>query len=343
MAMTYCGLDLHAKSSSFCLVNRRGKRISEGEVPSSRRGFETLIEHGGGEEVRVVLEASTRSRWAAEVLGGLGAQVVVVDPRKVRVIAETKHKTDRTDARILADLLRTGALPKGLWQVPRETRELRDQVRLRWGLVRQRASLMLRARSMLASVGINLGKRALASESTWERMLKRRDVPASMKRLLEILHDCMKDLGQAIEKVEQEYAARLQAPEVRRLQEIPGVGPVVALTTVGGLGSPTRFKDSRTAAAYTGLVPSERSSGEVRRRGHITKRGPSELRRVWIQAAQAALRMRDHPLKTWAHRLVYRRGRAVAVVALARRMFRWAFAMWRDGKPFDARLATAHH
>jgi transposase len=343
MAMYYCGLDLHAKSSFFCLVNRRGKRFAEGEVPSSRRGFETIMEHSEGEEVRVVLEASTRSRWAAEVLEGLGAEVVVVDPRKVRVIAETKHKTDRTDARILADLLRTGALPKALWRVPRETRELRDQVRLRWALVRQRASLALRARSMLASVGISLGMRALASEATWERILKRREVSVPMKRLLEILHGCMTDLGHAIDRVEKEYEQQLEAPEVRRLQEIPGVGPVVALTTVGGLGDPKRFKDSRTAAAYTGLVPSEHSSGERRRRGHITKRGPSELRRVWIQAAQSALRMRDHPLKAWAHRLIYRRGRAVAVVALARRMFRWAFAMWRDGKPFDTRLATAHH
>jgi len=288
------------------------------------------------------LEASTRSRWAAEVLEGLGAEVVVVDPRKVRVIAETKHKTDRTDARILADLLRTGALPKALWRVPKETRELRDQVRLRWGLVRQRASMALRARSMLASAGISLGKRALASEATWSRILKRRDVPVKMKHLLEIIHECMTDLGQTIEKVEQEYAPQLQTPDVVRLQQIPGVGPVVALTTVGGLGSPARFKDSRVAAAYTGLVPSERSSGETRRGGHITQQGPSELRRVWIQAAQAALRMRDHPLKAWANRLIYRRGRAVAVVALARRMFRWAFAMWRDGKPFDARLATVH-
>jgi transposase len=88
---------------------------------------------GKGEEIHVVLEASTRSRWAAGVLEGLGAEVTVVDPRKVRVIAETKHKTDRTDARVLADLLRTGALPAALWRAPRGTRELRDQIRLRWG------------------------------------------------------------------------------------------------------------------------------------------------------------------------------------------------------------------
>jgi transposase len=199
---------------------------------------------------------------------------------------------------------------------------------------------MLRGRSLLASVGISLGKRALASEATWDRILKRRDVPEHMKRLLGILRESIGQLGDAIAAVESEYDAKLADPVVTRLREIPGVGPVVAVTTVAGLGAPGRFRSSRAAAAYTGLVPSERSSGERRQRGHITKQGPLELRRVWIQAAQAALRMRNHPLKAWANRLIYRRGRSVAVVALARRLFRWAFAMWRDNRAFDGKLAV---
>ena len=184
-------------------------------------GFTTLMASGKGEEIRLVLEASTRSRWAAVVLEGLGAEVIVVDPRKVRVIAETKHKTDRTDARILADLLRTEALPPALWRVPRGTRELREQIRLRWGLVRQRASLILRARSMLASVGVSLSKRALARDATWDRILKRREVTPSMKRLLEILRRSVEALSSAITEVESEYAPRLEDPDVQRLQGIP--------------------------------------------------------------------------------------------------------------------------
>jgi len=337
--MYYCGLDLHAKSSTFCFLNGEGRLKREGAVRTSVRGYREMIEAGEGEPVRVVLEASTRTSWAVQVLEKLGAEVVVVDPRKVRVIAETKHKTDRTDARILADLLRTGALPKPVWQAKRSTRELRDQVRLRWGLVRQRATLMLRARSMLASVGIELGKRALASPTTWERLEKKREIPLHMKRLLEILRRSIVQLGEAIMAVENEYAPRLTDPVVRRLQEIPGVGPVVALTTVASLGDPGRFRDSRAAAAYTGLIPSERSSGARRRRGPITKQGPSELRRVWIQAAQAALRSRHHPLEAWARKLLVRRGRGVTVVALARRLFRWAFALWRDQAHFDPKRA----
>jgi transposase len=116
--MYYCGLDLHAKSSALCIVTARGRRVAEGTVPGARRGFEEMLAHCSGEPVRVVLEASTRTRWAAQQLERLGADVIVVDRRKVRVIAETKHKTDKTDARILADLLRTGALPKPVWQAP---------------------------------------------------------------------------------------------------------------------------------------------------------------------------------------------------------------------------------
>ena len=132
--------------------------------------------------------------------------MIVVDPRKVRVIAETKHKTDKTDARILADLLRTGALPKPVWQAPQSTRELRDQVRLRWGLVRKRANLTLRARSLLSSVGINLGKRAFASQATWERVLKRRDVRTS--------RNCSRSCARASDS--SASRSRLSRPSTRR-------------------------------------------------------------------------------------------------------------------------------
>jgi len=193
---------------------------------------------------------------------------------------------------------------------------------------------------MAASAGISLGMRAFDKEESWDRLLKRRDMPEHLKKLVVILRRCVGELTEAIAEVEEEYATRLGDPVVRRLQEIPGVGPIVALTTVAELGDPGRFKDSRAAAAYTGLVPSEHSSGQRRRQGHITKRGPTQLRRVWVQAAQAAMRMRSHPLTPWIHRLIYRRGRQVAVVALARRLFRWAFALWRDQKKFQLELAV---
>jgi transposase len=340
MAMYYCGLDLHAKSSTYCIVTKKGRIVAEGEVKSTRTGFEELLGESGETRLRIVLEASTRSRWAAGELESLGAEVVVVDPRKVRVIAETKHKTDRTDARILADLLRTDALPKGLWRAPEATKQPRDQVRLRAGLVAQRTALMGRARSLVAGYGVRLGARALTRAETWDALKRRKGLPAHTKVLLDVLHQAVDALTEAIERVEKEYASLLARRPARNMMTIPGVGPVVTMTTIAAVGDTKRFRDARQAAAYTGMVPTERSSGERQRRGHMTKAGPSELRRVWIQAAQAALRMREHPLHAWANKLIYRRGRAVAIVALARRMFRWAFAILRDGTTFNPRLAT---
>ncbi len=96
-----------------------------------------------------------------------------------------------------------------------------------------------------------------------------------------------------------------------------------------------RFTSSRRIGSYAGLVPREYASAETFRRGHITKEGRKDLRTVWVEVAHVALRMRDHPFGPWVRRLVYRRGRKVAVVALARRMLCMAFAMLRDGTVFD--------
>ena len=127
----------------------------------------------------------------------------------------------------------------------------------------------------------------------------------------------------------------------QRLMTAPGVGPIVALTYVAVLDTPARFGgDARRASAFLGLVPSEDSSGERRHKGGITKTGPPELRSLLIQASWTIWRGRTAAgvaLRTWAHALAARRGRRVAIVALARRLSRILFAMWRDETTFEYR------
>jgi transposase len=323
------------------MMTRRGRIVAEGQVPSSRRGFASIVEHAGGKRLSVVIETSTGAETAARRFESLGASVRIVDARKVRLIAETKHKTDRTDAWILADLFRSDALPAGVWRADRSTRELRELVGLRAKLVCQRTELYGKARSIASQEGIRLGQRALCTLDGWDRLMRRRELHASQRDVLAVLRWSVESLTQTIEQIEARFEPYLQRDDVQRLRSIPGVGPIVALTTIARLGELARFPSTRAAAGYTGLIPSERSSGERRRTGRMTRQGPSDLRRVWIQAAQAALRMRQHPAHEWIHRLIYRRGRSVAVVALARRMFCWAFAILRDGRTFDPGLVTA--
>jgi transposase len=147
-----------------------------------------------------------------------------------------------------------------------------------------------------------------------------------------------------ITALDQDLRARAAAdPIVQRLRTVPGVGVIVALTFRTQLDTIDRFIDAGQVSAALGLVPREDSSAERRHRGHITKAGPRELRSLLVQAAWACWRSKQSvTLRAWADQLAARRGRRIAVVALARRLSRILYALWRDGSTFDrSKLATA--
>ena len=185
-------------------------------------------------------------------------------------------------------------------------------------------------------MGIRLKRKGLYRADPWDELLARRDLPKWRVALLKSLPKAAESINGVIDKVAAQYEKNLTDERVVKLQTMAAVGPIAAMTLVATVADPKRFPSSRCIGSYAGLVPSEHSSGEVVRRGHITKEGRSELRTVWVQVAHVVLRLKDHPLAAWGHRLVYRRGRKVAVVAIARRMLCIAFALLRDGTTFDA-------
>ena len=125
----------------------------------------------------VIVEASTMSGWAVEQLRGLGVEVVVMDPRRGRLIAETRRKNDRADAKVLAELARTGALPRPLSLPSEQARTLRARLVVRRGLIGQRNAILCRARALLRSVGIRLSTAGLRQAEHWDKLLHRRDLP----------------------------------------------------------------------------------------------------------------------------------------------------------------------
>jgi transposase len=130
---------------------------------------------------------------------------------------------------------------------------------------------------------------------------------------------------------------------VQRLATAPGIGPVTATAFVATLDEITRFATAHQLEAYLGLVPSERSSGERQRRGRITKAGNTRMRWLLVEAAWRVLRSPRAdaaPLRAWAERIALRRGKRIAVVALARRLAGVLYAMWRDGTSYDPRPAS---
>jgi transposase len=163
-------------------------------------------------------------------------------------------------------------------------------------------------------------------------------LPAGLTAVLAPLLRTVDALTEEITGVDARLAPIASAdPVVARLQTVPGVGPIVALTFRAVIDDVTRFHRAGQVSAALGLVPREDSSAERRHRGHITKAGPGELRSLLVQAGWACWRSkRSGTLHAWVEGVARRRGRRIAVVALARRLSRILYALWRDGSTFNA-------
>jgi len=201
-------------------------------------------------------------------------------------------------------------------------------------LVRMRTGIVNEVRARIRGVGQRV---SLGAPETFPRRMAALALPPALVQgltpLLEVLGHLTREIAAADERLAILAAAD---PVVERLQSVPGIGPITALAFVATLDDVTRFPDPRAVTAYLGLVPSERSSGDQARRGHLTKRGPTRLRWLLVEAAWRVLRS-THPshadLRAWATRVMQRRGRGIAVVALARRLARILYALWRrDGR-----------
>ena len=165
------------------------------------------------------------------------------------------------------------------------------------------------------------------------------DCRAALARVLSPLQTWLATLQTLLAQADASVTATATAdPVAQSLMSVPGVGPVIALTYRAVLDTPARFgNDPGRASAFLGLVPSEYSSGDQQRRGHVTKRGPRELRALLVQASRVVWRARSAasaPLRAWAQALAERRGRRIAIVALARRLSRILLAVWRDATDF---------
>jgi transposase len=333
--MVYGAIDLHLRRSVFRIEDDGGALMQEGRMATSAADLSRVF--GRRAPMRVLLESSTDSEWAATLLESFGHEVIVADPSYLPMYGSRHRavKTDRRDVRALVTACRQGHYRRA-HRVPPATRQLRQRLRVRRHLVRMRTQTINVLRALLRQDGLRLPSGA--AEAVLPR-LARVAVPAPLAPVLRPLQTWLATLQALLADAEAAVAGEAAAdPVARHLMSVPGVGPVTALTYRAVLDTPARFDgDAGRASAFLGLVPSEYSSGDQRRRGHITKRGPRDLRALLVQTAWAIWRARgavSAPLRLWAQALAARRGRRIAIVALARRVSRILLALWRDGVDF---------
>jgi transposase len=244
-------------------------------------------------------------------------------------------KTDRRDVAALSEACRQGVYRRA-HRVAATQRRRRQQLRARRQIIRIRTQLINLVRATLRQEGLRLPS---GSASTVVGRLARLAIPTDVAEVVAPLRALLAETERQVRVADAAVHREVTAdPVVNRLQTVPGVGPVVALTFHALLDTPDRFGgDARRAAAFVGVVPAERSSGERQQRGRITKTGPSELRTLLIQASWSVWGSKTtaaRALREWAQALAARRGRRIAIVALARRLVRILFAVWRDGTTF---------
>lgn len=243
-------------------------------------------------------------------------------------------KTDRRDVMALAEANRRG-IYRVAHRVSAAHRTVRRHLQVRDQLVRMRTQIINVMRGQLRSEGLRVRSGRAESFVTRYQAL---ELPAPLQTVLDPLVRGLAALEPLIAAADAWAQQTAHGDAVaRRLMTAPGVGPITALSFQSTVDCVTRFRGPNAVSAYLGVVPHEDSSGERQRRGSITKAGPSHMRAVLVQASWALWRSprSSATLHAWVHRLADRRGKRIAIVALARRLTRILFAMWRDGRDFQ--------
>jgi len=338
--MVYGAIDLHSRKSQIRVVDAEGRVLSDHRVATTPERLVGVFDAYPG--ARILLEASTESEWVAQTLEAAGHAVIIADPNFAPMYGEVRRKvkTDRLDAAAWAEANRRGWY-RAVYRVSAAQRAVRQQLRSRRWLVQMRAGTVSLVRALLRQSGYRLGTGRVTSVPAQVNALP---LPEGLAARLAPLCRTIATVSDEIDRVDQVLQAQATAdPVVRRLQTVPGVGPIVALTFRAFVDDVGRFRSAGQVSAAIGVVPREDSSAERRHRGHITKAGPRELRSLLVQAAWVAWRRAQGSaaLKAWTEHLAARRGRRIAVVALARRLSRILYALWRDDVDFNAATLAA--
>jgi transposase len=348
-----CGLDLGDKDSQICICTPEGTIVEQAKVRTTTPGLARRFQ--SCEPMRIALETGTHSPWVSRLLSQWGHEVLVANPRKVRLIGNSRRKNDRLDAQSLADLLSVRArLLYPIEHVSAQAQTDRATLQARDALVRARASLITHARGLVKSSGSRLPSCSAEAFATKATVAVPDNLAPALLPLLEQIAE-MSRLIRAYDKqvLELLRTSYPQADELRR--QIPGVGPITALAFVLGLGDPRRFAKSRQVGAYFGLVPAQRDSGQCTPQLGISKEGNPYVRRMLVQCAQYMLGPfgQDSDLRRFGQRIAGSGGKGAkkrAIIAVARKLSvvmhrllvtKQAYQSLRSGEPGGELQAAA--
>ena len=332
----YIGFDVHKKTVQYCVKAADGGIVVEGKL-RAERGVLVSWAKQRAEPWHGAMEATLFSGWIYDTLQPYAAELNMAHPLMMKAIGAAKKKSDRIDARKIADMVRCNWLPV-CYVAPAELRELRRLLRYRNLVVRQAVRMKNKIAGLLMEVGEPYNKRRLHGKKYFNELLGTlAETPESVKDLLRLTRGAL----EMFETTQRQLLARLRAaPELRerveRLTSIAGVGEVTALTWALEIAEPHRFPSIGQAQSYCGLTTALRSSAGKEQRGPISKQRNAHLQTTLIEAAKLAPRWNPQLAEVHA-REVERGHRNRATLAVARKLVAYLLAVDKSGRPFEER------
>jgi transposase len=331
----YVALDVSLKEISVCVIDGGGAVVFEGKTTADPATLAGLIRAKAPQVVRVGLETGATSPWLFHALTTAGLPVVCMDARHAHAALSMRPtKSDRSDARGLADMLRMGWF-REVHAKSVTSHERRTMLGARHQLVTMRSELDAQIRGMLKTFGLILGsgnKDALIRQA--EELAAGHPV---ISGLVTKLAQVRRHVALQIAAIDRDIRRLVRTePTLKRFMTVPGVGPITAVAFLSAVDDPDRFKHARDVGPYLGLTPTRYQSGETDRQGRISKCGDTFTRTCLYEAANVLLTkvQRFSPLKAWGMRLVKRIGARKARIAVARKIAVILHSIWVDGTEF---------
>jgi transposase len=338
--MEHIAIDLGSKESQVC------RRCSDGTLVEERRYANGRLkaQFKRWPKSRIVMETGAETFAMADAARAAGHEVRVVPSSLVKSlgIGSRRVKTDERDARVLSEVSCRIDLPSV--HIPSKlSRERKALCGMRQALVQARVCLVNTVRGWMRTQLRSISRGSLETFARRVRKLYEEKSAEALPSYVERQLVAIEALTEQIRAADRELADAAEQDETcKRMMTVPGVGPVTAVRFGAAVDQVQRFASAHAIESYIGLVPGEHSSGERQRRTAITKAGPASLRWALVQAAWSAMRTRKQdPMVLWACEVQKRRGRFVAVVALARKLAGILYAIWRDGTMYEAQRTGA--
>ncbi|MFA6560166.1 MAG: IS110 family transposase [Candidatus Obscuribacterales bacterium] len=330
----FAGIDYHKKFSVITLGDRDGLPILQEKVLSDVQTVSKFF--AGRGSLICAIENCRGNEWIVELLKSLGCEVRVANTYAVRLIADSRCKNDKIDSRILMELVSRNYLPV-CYQPTEEERLLREQLRFRTKLMRSKTQYKNIAHALMDKE--NKGRAITTTKKRKEAQEQAGLHPERQLRLSRML-EVINFLDEQMSVEDKELLERGRSnPDVIRLKTIPGVGDISALLLLAELGDVSRFKKAKNVGSYLGLVPRMYASSDVCRMGSITKQGSGLVRRILVQDAWMAVKM-SGVFRNRYSSILKRKGKKVAIVAIARMLSEVAYRILRDKTEFKEELLT---